>query len=173
MALIVEDGTGLTTAESYLSVDDADTYHTAYGAPALWTAATTGEKETALRIATRYLDAAYQMRWKGKRTNETQRLAWPRSSVYDQDGYLIDDDDLPLALEDATAIAALKHVEGVALLPDLTSNSSIVAESKKVGPLEISYQYQGGSVTTAITVLPLVTHTLSGITWPGGSMVRG
>ncbi len=31
MALIVEDGTGLSTAESYISVADATTYHTARG----------------------------------------------------------------------------------------------------------------------------------------------
>ena len=37
MALIVEDGTGLANAESYVSVADATTYHTNYGNTA-WTA---------------------------------------------------------------------------------------------------------------------------------------
>ena len=41
MALTHEDGTGKADAESYLSVTDADTYHTAHGDPAAWSGATT------------------------------------------------------------------------------------------------------------------------------------
>ena len=76
MALVVEDGTGLSTAESYISVADADTYHSDRG-NALWTG-TDAVKEEALRQATEYLDATYD--WKGSISLTTQALNWPRGS---------------------------------------------------------------------------------------------
>lgn len=54
MALIVEDGTGLADAESYLSVADADTYHADRNNEA-WQDYSTAEKEAALRKATQYI----------------------------------------------------------------------------------------------------------------------
>ena len=74
MSLIVEDGTGLRTAESYVSVADADTYHGNMGNVA-W-AGTVTQKEIALRQATQYIDATYWFR--GQRMNYFQSLRWPR-----------------------------------------------------------------------------------------------
>ena len=71
MVLIVEDGTGKADAESYLSVADADTYHTKHGDSADWDGASTGDKEEALRMGTQYLDATYNTLWIGSRANET------------------------------------------------------------------------------------------------------
>ncbi|WP_043679877.1 DnaT-like ssDNA-binding protein [Castellaniella defragrans] len=61
--------------ESYVSVDDADQYHTAFG-HADWAQANTTEKEAALRRATQYLDARYT--FKGEPDQPQQPLAWPR-----------------------------------------------------------------------------------------------
>lgn len=74
MSLSVEDGTGLSTAESYVSVAECDTYATNNGLTA-WTG-TAAVKEVALRKATRYLDTAF--RWRGVRSTTTQALEWPR-----------------------------------------------------------------------------------------------
>ena len=67
MSLIVEDATGLSTAESYLSVANADTYHASYTGSTAWSGASTGTKERALRRATQYLDSVYGGRWLGER----------------------------------------------------------------------------------------------------------
>lgn len=75
MSLIVEDGTGMSTADSYISVADADTYHSSMGNTA-WPLATEGAREIALRRATQYLDTHY--RWRGSPLSSTQALAWPR-----------------------------------------------------------------------------------------------
>jgi hypothetical protein len=52
VSLIVEDGTGLATAESYISVADADTRQAALGITN-WATLSTAEKEQALRRSTR------------------------------------------------------------------------------------------------------------------------
>ncbi len=74
MALIVEDGTGLSNAESYVSVSECDDY--AYNHGLSWTAVDS-DKEVALRKATQYLDSVY--RWKSCQSSQyTQALKWPR-----------------------------------------------------------------------------------------------
>ena len=144
MALIVEDGTGKVDAEAYISVADATTYHAAYGNPASWVAASTGDKENALRVAAQYLDGKYVLRWLGTRTNEDQALDWPRAGAVDPDEWTIEDDDIPTALEQANAIAALKVIDGDTLLPDVTSAGTVSSESKTLGPLSKSTTYLGG-----------------------------
>jgi hypothetical protein len=78
MALDVEDGTGKATSESFISVTDADTYHSNHG-NTTWAALATANKEAALRKATEYMEQAYRLKWRGYRVTSTQRLSWPRA----------------------------------------------------------------------------------------------
>lgn len=77
MALVVEDGTGLTTSNSFAAVADADTFLGDRGFTA-WAALTTQAKEYALIAATDYLNSAFA--YVGIRVSTTQSLAWPRFS---------------------------------------------------------------------------------------------
>ena len=78
MALIVEDGTGLPNAESFVSVADATADHDARG-HASWAAlASDTQREQALRRATGYMEQMYRMRWAGARRDARQALSWPR-----------------------------------------------------------------------------------------------
>src|ERR1700756_1371902 len=77
MSLIVEDGTGLANAESYISVADATTFHNNRNNTA-WAALTTAVQEACLRKATDYMIAKYRMRWLGRRVLITQAVDWPR-----------------------------------------------------------------------------------------------
>lgn len=150
MALIVEDGTGLATAESYVSESDADTYVSKYLRAAntnrvAWEAATSANKEIALRQATAWLDITYREIWKGRRVREEQALAWPRYSVVDEDGFAIDSDVVPQVLKDACAEMATRGV-GEDLFADVSAPSgSVVKERNKVGPLETEVEYAGSS----------------------------
>lgn len=132
MALVVETGAGLSNAESYLSVTDADTYHTNRGNSA-WTGSST-VKESALRKATQYLDVTYN--WKGDIKSTTQALNWPRDNVIDSNGRTFDD-TVPQKIKDATAELALASLS--ADLLTVTSNSDYV-KREKVGELEIEYK---------------------------------
>jgi hypothetical protein len=81
MALIVEDGTGLANAESYVSVAAATTYHANVGNTA-WAAITSDTtKEQLLRKATDYMVAQYRLQYAGCRRYSTQSLDWPRLYV--------------------------------------------------------------------------------------------
>jgi hypothetical protein len=141
MALVVEDGTGLANAESYLSVDDATVYHTKFG-----NAGWTGEVpvlERALRRATQYLDAEY--RYKGCKLNTTQALQWPRdSSTMSCLGLT-----WPVAkLQQACAELALRALSGSLY----TDQSDAAVKSESIGPISVTYasSSNGGQVRYVI-----------------------
>jgi len=121
MALIVEDGTGLETAESYVSVVDCGTYCTAH-AIAAWTG-TDAAKESALRNATQYIDTNYQ--FKHEKTYVDQALEFPR--------YWWEWDDPQMnRLRAACCELAVKALSG-SLYADVQAQQTIKV---KVGPIE-------------------------------------
>ena len=143
MALIVEDGTVVANAESYLSVSAADTYFTAHGAPATWTGAT-AVKEAALRMATQYLDAIYGGRWKGDRFDDDQELDWPRENV-EIDGVEVEETPLPRALREACAELAHRHLtETGGLFPDVEDTGVLTSEAVSAGAVSQSKSWAGG-----------------------------
>src|SRR3954462_7877611 len=83
LILIKEDGSGKPDANTYASVEDADSYHDAHLYATAWTAAITAEKEKALVMATRLIDQEFQ--FNGFRTTPTQALQWPRQRCPDLD----------------------------------------------------------------------------------------
>lgn len=146
-AFVVENGTGLAAANSYLSEADADQYHEDYGNPAAWTALTSAQKTEHLVKATRYLDGTYQDRWKGTRNSRAQGLDWPRNFVQ-IDGFHLPTTPLPPSLADATAIMALSSA-GEDVFPDVTNPGTLTAKSEKVGPIARSQTFYSQSQVKA------------------------
>lgn len=132
MALVTEDGTGLSTAESYASVAEADTRLANLGLT-IWAPLLTAEKEQALRRSTQYLEQAYRENWKGYRLHKLQALSWPRWSVMDGI-YPVDSDSVPQKVKDACIDLAFKAAAG-----DLNSDLSQIVVREKVGPIETEY----------------------------------
>lgn len=106
VTLVLEDGTGLSTANSYVSLAEAEdiicvnaTQH------AVWTGLSTSVQETLLVWASDYLDA--HVDWKGSKAVKTSGLRWPRDCVYDVDDILIEDDVVPLRVKQATVQLAI------------------------------------------------------------------
>lgn len=133
MSLIVENGTGLSTAESYISVAATDTRMTALG-NAPWAALTTAQKEEALRRAAQYMEQAYRTRWVGCRAHQVQALSWPRYINELVDDIYIASDIVPADIANACADLALKAAAG-----ELNADLERGVVRKKVGPLETEY----------------------------------
>lgn len=142
--LIVEDGTVVAGAESYISVADANTYHAARG-NTNWATISEAEAEQALRRATDYLVQVYRLKWDGVRFSGAQALDWPRSFVRNKDqsfgnlypivGYFYYPSDyIPPELKNACAEMAFKAASGE-LAPDL--DKTVIKE--KIDVLEVEY----------------------------------
>lgn len=156
MSLIVEDGTGLPEAESYVSVNDADAYHDARGNVA-WTG-DEAAKEAALRRATEYLDGLYRTRWLGQAATLAQGLCWPRAYARIPGGYL-PSDALPKALARSCCEVALREIQAPGgLTPDIYPGERVTSEV--VGPLEVDYA-EGGSPTDVLPVIVAVERIMA------------
>ena len=142
-ALVVEDGTGLATANSYATTAFCDTYFGNQGGLAAWTNANVQVRTRALVQATMWLDANYGTRFAGYRGSNTQALEFPRSLAYDAQGYAIE--GIPLSLKRATAEMARRWLEDATQLnPDVAAGSNVTQDTVSVGPISISKTYAGG-----------------------------
>lgn len=160
MAIVIEDGSGLSTAEAYISVADADAYHEARGNTA-WTELS-GDvlKEQALRKAADFMVQRYRTKWKGVRTKSTQALDWPRSGVVteqvldasvvvptvaDVDSHIIPSNVVPVDIQRANAELALRSISAD-LNPDLSRADDVKKE--KVDVIEVEYKDSARTGTT-------------------------
>lgn len=131
MALVAETGEGLSTAESYISVADADARQTALGVTD-WTG-TDAAKEVALRLATNYMEGAYRNAWKGTRLKREQALSWPRYGAF-VDGFDVLSTIVPQEVKNACADLAVKALTET-LAPDLERG----IKREKIGPIETEF----------------------------------
>jgi hypothetical protein len=101
MALVVEDGTGVVTANAYATVAEVDEI-LAVNIHSKWSLISDDDiKENLIQWSSRILDE--RVKWHGKKTHPTSGLAWPRTGVKDREGTLIDDDLVPLPPKVAVA----------------------------------------------------------------------
>ena len=83
LVLIKETGSGVAGANAYADAADGDAYHDGHCYASAWTAATTGQKEAALVMATRLIDAYCE--FLGSKSVAGQPLQWPRWGCPDRD----------------------------------------------------------------------------------------
>lgn len=130
--IIVEDGTGVANANSFVSVEDARTYAEARGVEF---PADDDEVASMLIRAADYLEAQ-ECRFQGKRTSSSQALAWPRTGV------VLNCDDVPPNVIPKSLIAAqvqlaMAIAAGFDLQPNISPQDYVTRE--KVGPIETEY----------------------------------
>jgi len=107
--LIVEDGTGVEGANSYISVEDADAHIEMYCEnAATWLALEQDEKELRLIRATRFIDNA--VFWVSTKTSDSNSLQWPRNEYIATYDRIIKSDEIPIELKQATAELANESI---------------------------------------------------------------
>ena len=123
---------GGASANSYVTVAEADAYFaTSFGRTA-WGGASAANKEIVLIESTRLLDLLVS--WKGYVKSDTQALRWPRTYVPNIDGRYISDSIVPKDVKNAVFELAYS----------LLSNGGFQASENelskvKVGPVSIDF----------------------------------
>lgn len=138
MALVIEDGSGVTGANSYATVAEARAYAVARG---LTLSETDSVVEAALVNA---CDKLESYRYKGTKTDAAQELAWPRADVYVDDAdEPLADDAIPAKLKQAQSQLAYDSTQ-TELQPTGTGREVL---REKVDVIEVQYAERGsGSV---------------------------
>lgn len=130
MALIVEDGTGLSNADSYITLlafqkfcDDRGYNYDAYDDEV---------QEQKLRVATTYIDTIF--RYKGSRSKVDQTLEFPRENCLDWSSLPVI--GVPQRVKLACAELAFKALSEN-LYQDQDRGGKVTSES--VGPISVTY----------------------------------
>ena len=181
MAIVVEDGTGLATADSYLSIAGMTAYVAAYmRSSTVWSAASTTEQEEWLREGTQALNALFARRWRGIKVLQTQSLDFPRIGIVDDDGFSVLSTTVPVRIANACAEMTWRaaNVGGVDLATGdstklIADNASamIASESVKVGAIGTSTTYLGGK--SGQTDYRKISLMLTGLITAAGTVRRG
>lgn len=152
MAFLVENGTGTSGANAYVSVAYYRAYHAERGHDV--SAQTDSQIQAYIIRATDFIEKRFGDRWRGTRSTLVQSLGFPRMGVV-IDGITISSDMMPTLLLSATAEYAFRASKYAELAPDspvpferedndgnaISGGGAIVSKSEKVGPISESTQY--------------------------------
>jgi len=127
-SIIIEDGSVVSNANSYVGVDEFQSYLQNRG---LSFAATSGSYDQVLVLAMDYLEAQDFI---GSKSTKDQPLQWPRDNVV-IDGHYYESTEIPNVLKKAQMEIAISIDEGNG------PNSPVGRETKreKVGDIEVEY----------------------------------
>lgn len=131
--IVVEDGTGKTDANSYVTEAELTTYATDRGVTL------TGSTNVLLIKSMDYFES---LNFQGKKTNETQALQWPRTGVV-IDGYSVESSTVPQEVKNAQMAIAVSIDQSVDPLSDIEPG----IKREKVGEIEVEYQDGAGTTT--------------------------
>lgn len=127
---------GATTANSYATVAEGDTYFDERLQSSNWTTEFDNDvKERALIMASRRLDS---LRFEGEKANSAQALKWPRILAFDDDGEEYATDAVPDLVKQATFEEAIRILNDNASSTDTFAPTGLEGFKRaKVGPIEV------------------------------------
>lgn len=175
-ALVVEDGSTVAGANSYIDVAYADQYCEDVGYTA-WADLASDAKTQAIHRSMQFIESQNYI---GVRYAWDQPLAWPRradahtllkgwyGSLF-VDGEYIETNEIPSDLKKAVAEAAyIESQTPRTLLPTLEHDNALLRSRKRVGKIETETWWQEGA--TGRTMFYTLEHLLAGLVNSSGGV---
>lgn len=160
MALIVEDGSIVPDADSYITLVDAKALADKFG----WELPTDdAEAESALRNGASYIDLQ-EPSLCGARVSAEQSLAYPRKGVT-INGFPVAEDSIPKQVIKAQVAAAVEYGKGTDVRA--SSDGRITTHEEVVGAVVVEYADNG--VTGATTTITSAMDALRPLICGGGN----
>ena len=156
MALVVEDGTLVSGADSYVTLAEFKAWADKRGV-------TYGTDEVVTQQIYRAMDYIESLNFIGEKSDENQALQWPRDQVV-IDGYYIDSDEMPNELKVAVYESIKAEIDGDSRMT--ASDRRTISE--KVGDLQVTYA-NNADVKRSI---PAVTRALRKLIRPMAMVSR-
>ena len=158
MALVVEDGTQKTNANSYVTVADYDAYFNAR-----YTGRADISDAQVEAYVLRAMDYFESRQFIGKKATDSQALQWPRSYV-GIDGYSIDTNEIPDQVKNSIYELAYGFEQGFGI-SDPVSREAI---SETVGSISVTYKNSSADRT----LTPAATQAMRKLLLPMHRVVR-
>lgn len=160
MEFIVEDGSIVENANSYVSVQYADDYFAIRNID-VWSAFTDEQKKARLIVATQYIDLKYGVRFKGDIVSNVQPLSFPRTPWFVKESenspekYFLPKNLIQACCEYALVVDG----ESMSLVSNITSSATggeIKRKKENVGAIETETEYFSSS-SSSYSVYPVYT----------------
>jgi hypothetical protein len=135
VAAVIDATLGGASANSYVTLADADAYFETTPDATNWDDKTNDQKNRALISATRWIDA---LSFYGKRCSETQALKWPRED-YKVDGIELACTLIPIGIEVATYELARAFANDTDAITGSTGTTGIY-DQVELGELKVKYK---------------------------------
>lgn len=143
MAAVIDATLSGTSANSYVTLADADTYFETVPDNTTWANKTTDAQNRAIISATRWIDS---LSFYGDRCTDTQALKWPR------DDYTVDGVDLACTLiPDGIKVATYELARALANDTDsITGSTGTTGLYDEVALGELRVKYKSSSTTSGV-----------------------
>lgn len=164
IAIIIEDGTQVVNANSYVDLATVRSYALNRGVAL---SVTDDVVAAQLILAKDYIESKND-EFVGSRVTTTQVLSWPRQNVLQFDGSFLPTNTIPQALKDAQCQLVIEQFNGIVLMPTTDPASGGFVTHEKVDVLETTYSERVGTTREPImravdALLKTLLSTGSGI----------
>lgn len=156
MAIIVEDGTGVINANSYVTYAEALAYAEARGKGTSF-----ADDELTATFLIRAVDYLQSVDFLGYPYWVDQELNWPRDYIY-VNGVRLAYDVIPKAIKSAQIEAALLIASGIDIMPTI---SGAFVKREKVGPIETEYSEAFGFGSVSMSIVDALLGPYIGGGW--------
>jgi DnaT-like ssDNA binding protein len=162
VTLVVENGDGVPTANSYDTVANAVAYAANRGI-VLPDTSDDGQTAAWLVSGTDFIES-FSQRFVGQRASWTQGLSWPRKCVMWNPDTPFPDDEIPVNLISALDQCVIAQFQGIVLQPSISHAQGGYVTESKVGPIITKFSEKIG--TTTPPLLPSVMNLLNTLLIP-------
>lgn len=174
MQFLVEDGTGLAGATSYVDIAFADQYFLTFGKTD-WATLSEDNKKIALNSASAYADLRFGYRLPGSPVAAGQALALPMRGICDRYGNPVQ--GVPAAWQRAVCEYALLASKNQLMVAQQSAQSELKKKMVKVGPITTDYEFavaqQSGQFKSYPQADTIVTTFFGPGTFGAGRVIRG
>lgn len=154
VTLIVEDGTIVTDANSFVTEAQIVAYALARGVTLPFS--NDAQQDAVAILGIKAADYLRIMPWRGEVVEVDQPMPWPRKNLNMSPSW--PEDKVPLAVIEAQLQLTLLANAGTVLIPTSTGVGYLIKE--KIGPIENVYSEKVGVSTNGLPILPGITALL-------------
>ena len=153
MALIVEDGTVVASANTFVDVAAVEAYFDEVGLDrTVWDALSTADKEAAIIRAARHHESVYGVYYSGQRSDEDQELSWPRRGATGYNaGWELDWNVVPKEILWAQSELTHRTADGTLLLVDSApGTTNQIVKRRKLDVLETEDEFASADSSSQV-----------------------